>query len=508
MKKYITNFILIALTVLVSSCTGYLDVNHDPDVLGDTDAPEILLPSAQVNLGNTLMGWDLGFGGSFWSQYWTQSYTASQFKSLCEYRETSFSVAYQNLTAGALTDLKRIKTLSIEPEDQGYYYVAEALSIFTWQTMTDLWGNIPYTEALSGDEGIKSPKFDDSQEIYADLLNRVNSLLAIDTSELNIASTSFDFMYGGEMDEWKKFVTSVKLKLMIRLSETAGYDNSELLSFISNNSFLTNSAKISGEYWSDKEEGKKHPMREFSTGGASYLTTNVIGCKTFIDYLNINSDPRLDELFTAPSGGHKGAFFGDFDSKKDTNLDGTKDEDEEYSEALFSAEMDLMIMSEWEVNFYIAEVYARANDMANAKMYYDTAVTASLLQHGISNSDIINSGGYAEWTNGTLEQNIERISMQKWVANANYQPIESFLERNRTKYPAVSNLDVKNDRNFAFLNFPLGKFTVSVNGRAKTNGKLPASPVYPNNVLTRNTNAPSQKVDLLEKIWWDKKIGN
>ncbi|PCH76606.1 MAG: SusD/RagB family nutrient-binding outer membrane lipoprotein [Flavobacteriaceae bacterium] len=506
MKKYIYTFILIALTVFVS-CDSYLDVNEDPNVLGDTDAPEILLPAAQVQIANNLMGWDLGFGGSYWSQYWTQDYTASQFKSLCEYQETSFSTTYNGLMAGTLNDLKRIKSLAILPEDQGYYYVAEALSIFTWQTMTDLWGNIPYSEALRGDEGIKSPKFDSSQDIYANLLSRVNTLLAIDTSELKIVATSYDFMYDGDMEEWKKFANSVKLKLMIRLSETSGYDNAAVISFISNNSFLTNSAKISGTYWSDDQEGKKHPMREFSTGGANYLSTNVIGCKTFIDYLKVNTDPRLDELFEAPTDGHKGAFFGDFDSKKDTNKDGTTDDKEDYSKPIFTPNMDLMIMTDWEVNFYIAEVYARANDMANAQMYYESAVNASLTQHGITTSDILNTGSYAAWTNGTTEENIERISMQKWVANANYQPIESFLERNRTKYPAVSELDIKNDRNFAFLNFPIGKFTISVNGREKTNGKLPASPVYPNSVLNRNENAPSQKIDLLEKIWWNQKIG-
>lgn len=505
MKKNILKFTLVLLTIFATSCDNYLDTNQDPNVLGTTDNPQILLPSAQVQLGNNLMGWDFGFGGGYWSQYWTQSYTASQFKSLCEYQETSFSNAYTGLTAGTLNDLKRIKTLSAEPKNQGYYFIAEALSIYTWQIMTDVWGDIPYYEALKGDEGVNSPVFDSSNEIYADLLVRIDALLAMDTTELTVAN-SYDFIYEGDMAEWVKFANSLKLKLMIRLSETSNYNNADLVAFISNNSFLTNSAKISGNYWSDDKEGKKHPMREFSTGGANYLSTNVIGCKTFIDYLNSNDDPRLDALFTAPSSGHQGAFFGDFDSKKDSDIDGTFDDDEEYSEALFTADMDLMIMTDWEVNFYIAEVYARANNLANAKTYYDMAVTASLSQNSINDLDII-STGYAAWVNGSVEENIKQIAMQKWVANANYQHIESFLERNRTKYPAVSEIDVKSDRNFAFLNFPVGKFTISVNGREKTNGYLPASAVYPDVVLYRNTNAPAQKVDLLEKIWWNQKIG-
>lgn len=507
MNKHILKLLLLFLLVFAYGCESYLDVNHDPDVLEEVNDPKIILPSSQIALANNLMGWDFGFGGGFWSEYWTQSYNASQFKTLCEYQETSFSNAYTGLLSEPLTDYKRIKELSSDEANQGYYYIAEALSIYTWQLVTDLWGDVPYSEALRGNEGILSPKFESGESIYADLLNRVNVLANMDPTAYTIKPTS-DFIYGGNMEDWAKFVNSLKLKLMLRLSETSNYDNSTVLTFINNNSFLTNSAKIAGSYWSDDQEGKRHPMREFQQGGANYLSGNVIACKNFIDYLSSNDDPRIDAIFEAPEGGvHKGAFFGDFDSKQDSDQDGTNDEDEDYSTAKFSGTMDLMIMSDWEVNFYIAEVYARADDMSNAKMYYDMGVTASLAQNEIPDTDIITSG-YAMWENGSLEENIERISLQSWVANANYQHIESFLNRNRTKYPSLNSIDIKSDRNAAFQNFPVGQLTVSVNGREKTNGRLPASPVYPTSLLNRNVNSPDQKVDLLEKIWWDKKIGN
>ncbi|GAA4948764.1 SusD/RagB family nutrient-binding outer membrane lipoprotein [Algibacter agarivorans] len=508
MKKYILKFILAFLTVLSFSCESYLDVNQDPNVLSDTDQPKILLPNAQVGLAHTMMGYDIGFGGGFWTQYWTQSYTASQFKDLCEFEEESFNDAYVEFSAVVLNDLKRMQTLSGDlPENQGYAYIAEALSIFTWQVMTDLWGDIPYSEALQGNEGITAPKFDASEDIYADLETRINALLAIDVSELTQIDAKFDFIYEGDLNAWEKFANSLKLKLMMRQSETSNYSNSTALSFISSASFIDASAKISGAIWEDDKEGKRHPMREFQEGGANTLSINVIGCKSFIDYLNVNSDPRIDALFTAPSGGHLGAFFGDFDSKKDSDEDGTLDEDEDYSEALFAGDTDLIIMSDWEVNFFIAEVYARASDLVNAKTYYEMGVTASLAQNGFSATDIITTG-YATWVDGTTEANLKQIAMQKWVANANYQHLESFVERNRTKYPALNPIDIKLDRNDAFLNFPLGDLTNSVNGRDKTNAKLPSSPVYPADVMGRNINAPSQKPDLLQKVWWDKKVGN
>lgn len=482
------------------SCSDWLDVNHDPNALEQIPDAKVLLPAAEMGIANNLMGWDFGFGGAFWVEYWTQSYTASQFKSLTEYLPQEFNTSYQSLMREPLTDLKRIKTMTAEDENKGYYFIAEALSIFTWQIITDVWGDMPYAEALRADEGILHPVQDKGQDIYADLMTRIDALLAIDLSESSIDS-DFDYIYEGDLDEWYRFASSLKLKLMLRLSETHQYDNAAVLSYIQGADLLTTSAKIPGSVWDDEMEGKRHPMREFEAGGANYFSTNVIASKNFIDYLNINSDPRLAKLFT----GTKGAFYGDFDSKEDSDSNGTTDDKETYAKAFFTGNMDLMLMSDWEVNFYIAEVYARAQNN-QAEVFYERGVTASLNQHGITNTEIIETG-YASWESGTVEQNIKQISMQKWVANANYQHIESFLERNRTKYPSVNEINIEANRKAAFENFPVGDLTISVKGRALLNGNLPASPLYPSSYIFRNTNASDQKANVGQKVWWNVKTG-
>jgi hypothetical protein len=485
-----------------SSCSDWLDVNHDPNALEQIPDAKVLLPSAEMGIANNLMGWDFGFGGAYWVEYWTQSYTASQFKSLCEYLPQEFNNTYQSLMREPMTDLKRIKTMTAEDENKGYYFIAEALSIFTWQIITDVWGDMPYTEALRGDEGILSPVQDKGSDIYADLMKRIDALLATDLSKSYVDGT-FDYIYKGDLNAWYKFANALKLKLMIRVSETPQYNNSSILSFVQTADLLSSSAKIPGTVWNDAMEGKRHPMREFQAGGANYFSTNVIACKNFIDYLSTNNDPRRAKLFT----GTKGAFFGDFDSKEDSDGNGTTDNIESYAKVNFEGNMDLMLMSDWEVNFYIAEVYARASQLDKAKDYYERGVTASLAQHGITSTDIIGSEGYAAWVNGTVEQNIKQIGMQKWVANANYQHIESFLERNRTKYPSVNEINIESNRKNAYNNFPVGDLTISVKGRTLLNGNLPASPLYPSSYIFRNTNAPSQKANVGEKVWWNVKAG-
>lgn len=500
MKRYILIIILFTSALYFTGCSDWLDINHDPDALEEVPDASVLLPAAEVGIANNLMGWDFGFGGGYWVEYWTQNYTASQFKVLCEYLPEDFNTAYGSLTSQPLADLRRIKNMTADDEDRGYYFVAEALSIFTWQIITDVWGDMPYFDALKGDEGIFSPEQDLGEDIYVDLLTRVDALLAIDLSGSSVDETQ-DVIYGGDMAKWKQFAAALKLKLMIRLSETPNYNNAAVLSYIESADLLTQSAKVSGSMWDDSQEGKRHPMREFEAGGANYLSTNVIACKTFFDYLDNGNDPRLATLFE----GDEAAFFGDFESKEDSDGDGTNDEDEDYATVIFSGDMDLMLMSDWEVNFYIAEVYARAND-PKAKDYYEKAVQASLMQHGISDFGILETG-YAQWRDATSEEEIKEIAMQKWVANCNYQHIESFLERNRTKYPAVNNIDIAADRAAAWTGFPIGDLTVSVKGRALLGGRLPASPLYPEYYTTRNTNAPGQKANVGEKVWWNLKEG-
>ena len=488
------------ISLLLWGCNDWLDVNRDPNNLSELQNYEALMPVAQVGIANAMMGWDMGFAGAFWSQYWTQDHTSSQFKFLDEYDEDDFDFAYDNLVPFSLNDLETIKTNS--EEGSGNYLVAEALSVFAWQIVTDTWGDVPYFEALQGEEGLFSPQFNEQEVIYEDLMSRVDALLAMDFSDASI-SEDYDFIYGGDVDSWLKFVKSLKLKLMIRLSETSKFNLQEAVTLANSGGFISETAMIPGSIWEDKDF-KRHPMVEFEAAG---YFDNVIASMTMIRFLTTNNDPRIDVLYEAPEGGHQGSLQGDFAYQGDIDSDGTPDAQEDYSTATFDVHTDIPLMSTWEVNFYLAEIYARAND-PKAKDYYDAGVNANLAYWGIDET-ITGEGEYAEWPGGSVEQNIKAIATQKWVAYNKLQHWEAFLERNRTKYPSVNEVVVRTpaDRQALYLDFPVGDFIISVAGSGKLGGDVPSSPIYPNAVITRNTTDPQQKTSLGEDVWWDQKSG-
>src|SRR5690606_20957479 len=96
--------------------------------------------------------------------------------------------------------------------------MVQLLEVFTYGVLVDTFGNIPYSEALDGDN--LTPAYDDAMAIYQDLIAKIDGSLAL----LDPGADSFgeaDVMYQGDVDQWIKFANSLKLKLGMRLADVA-----------------------------------------------------------------------------------------------------------------------------------------------------------------------------------------------------------------------------------------------------------------------------------------------
>ncbi len=67
MRKYI--YAAFLSLFLFWGCTDWLDVNKDPNNLGELPNSNALIPISEVTIANNLMGWDFGFAGGYWSVY-------------------------------------------------------------------------------------------------------------------------------------------------------------------------------------------------------------------------------------------------------------------------------------------------------------------------------------------------------------------------------------------------------------------------------------------------------
>lgn len=95
--------------------------------------------------------------------------------------------------------------------------VAKLFSAMVWKRLTDLYGPVPFNEALT--DSIFTPSYTPQKEIYHSLVSMVKS--ARDMLNPNKMGPSGDVVYGGNIEKWGKFANSLLLEIAIQMSNVA-----------------------------------------------------------------------------------------------------------------------------------------------------------------------------------------------------------------------------------------------------------------------------------------------
>ncbi|MBK8501256.1 MAG: SusD/RagB family nutrient-binding outer membrane lipoprotein [Saprospiraceae bacterium] len=103
------------------------------------------------------------------------------------------------------------------PSWTNLHNMAQVSYIYTMQIMTDLYGNVPYSEANKGIEGIFFPKYDSQESIYKDMLAKLETAANAIGSGPDAVGAA-DVIFQGDFAKWKKFTNSMMLRLAMRVS--------------------------------------------------------------------------------------------------------------------------------------------------------------------------------------------------------------------------------------------------------------------------------------------------
>ena len=476
MKVYLKFILAVAFAVNFSSCDTFLDVNTDPN--NPPHAPYDMVLAPAVVSTATVVGGQYAILGSIWGQYFTQSNTANQYKVIDGYRLTStdFNSSFNELYSGALNDYATVIKESADAQDWNTHLMAVVMQSYTFQVLVDLYDKIPYSEALNGKNGNISPKYDTQEIVYNGLIASIDNALSKDFSlKTNKSLGDKDFVFGGNVESWKQFANTLKLKIYLRqVNVKPAVAQAGIASlFTSGGNFLKADAKI----MPFKAEVKK--QNPLYGSEVEYLgNNNLKASKTLFDYLVSKIDPRLDKIYAVGSAGHKALAQGDYLASSTTFPNGI------LSSGKFSAVDPVYFITLAESNFLQAEALVRYPALVgSAKTKYEQGVGAAFERYALTTaSTFTNVGGaYAFNEVGTAEQKIEQIITQKWIASAIVEPIEGFFEFNRTGYPSF--------------------FTVSKN--SAIGAKFPQRLLFPLDERSRNPNTPAQ-VNLDVKVWWAK----
>src|SRR5699024_3497380 len=96
--------------------------------------------------------------------------------------------------------------------------IAQILTAHNLATLTDLMGDVPWSEALQ--PGIVfTPTLDKQESIYAEINRLLDDALENLDKDSDFPSLgSQDFIYGGNIELWKKFANGLKARYLMRTS--------------------------------------------------------------------------------------------------------------------------------------------------------------------------------------------------------------------------------------------------------------------------------------------------
>lgn len=478
MTKIKNIFLALFILGFLPSCEDFLDVNEDPNNPREVDKRLVLAPA--ISSTCYVVGGYYQLIGGFWSQHWTQSTGAGQWKDLDSYNITNsdYERQYREIYAGSLNDFEYIKKSAEKEKDWNYYLIATVGQAYTFQVFADLYNYLPFSEAFKGEEKLYKPKWENAQNVYDSLIVRIDNALTkdFDLSSNTLPTNKNDLLFKGSMKKWKQFANTLKLKLYMRQSYARpSVAEAGIKVLFTNPDFLEVDVKMTA--FADGQNRRNPAYETF----VDRLSNNVSASRTLLGFLQTKGDPRLDAIYNKNSSKeHFALTQGDYSASAPENIKGLS------TPALTGLD-PVYLMSKSEVYFLQAEAIVRYGVAGDAKLMYEAGVKESFKKFNLTEAQadllLVTGGSYEFPTTGSLEDKVKAIITQKWIAMANSQGLEAFLEHNRTHYPDI--------------------FTISKNA---VSTKFPKRLLFPASENNTNFNGSyPETADLFTKIWWDKK---
>lgn len=411
---------------------------------------------------------------------------------------------------GALFQNDLVMRNTTAPEDINKYTAARIWKVYLFHHVTDLFGDVPYSEALKAQEGIYEPKYDRQEFIYTDMLNELDEAVkAFDPSKPTLGSA--DLFYGGNIDQWKKFAYSLMLRLGMRLSERDPVLAEKYVRKAIEGGVILYDEDVTKVFYEDGPlTATRNPKAvalvngDFSNPQTTSTAQGSKYAKTFIDHLQATNDPRLEVfamLWMGPEGEKQPYHDPAIQRGMENGVFNVEPDDfETYSEPRRSTILNyaapVLVMTNAETHLLLAEAALRGWYDGDEEFHYNEAVRAGMRQWAdFGEGGSISSARIEQYlaenpynVSGSKEERLEQISVQKWVSLfLDFKEI--YANWRRTGYPALTP-----------TNYP-GNIT---------GGQIPRRRIIPESEERYNEKNMLEAIerqgvgnDLMSTVWWD-----
>ncbi len=400
--------ILIAGLVLagVMSCDDLSDLNKDFKNPEQVPAGA-LIANAEKELFDFMTSTNVNINNfRLWSQQWAQTTYADESNYELVERNVN-GRAWNTLYAEVLRDLAEAR-ISIEVDENiseeertNQLAITEVLSVFTYHILVDLFGDIPYSEALTDDP---TPSYDEGTTVYQQIIDRLNAAISNLSGDSGLGNS--DLVYGGDGNAWRAFANSLKLRLAIRLADVDGAQSKTLAEeAVADGVFTSNDDNFALEYKSATPNTNPLWVDLIQSGRSDFIAAN-----TLVDQMKALDDPRLPFYFQDTYDGEfVGGVYGASQAYNTFSHPGALQEDPTWPG---------IIMSYWEVNFLLADAAERGYNVGGtAEEFYNEGIESSIKYWGGSDADVASYLANPDVAYGTAPGTaFENIALQKWIS--------------------------------------------------------------------------------------------
>ena len=400
--KSIMTFSVLSL-FLLSSCTdAILDkINENPNNLLDAQS-RFIMPELITSTGFSVTGGDFSLYASIYVEHEAGIHNQMWYAETRGGEPTS-ATTYNNVWGAVWENVKNakivIKKCSPDGSEEGNNVTLGAAQIMLAYNMamaTDLFGDVPYTEAGEIDEATGSPvsmqpKVDKQEDIYKDIFRLLDeAIVNLDKGDLIAGMGTRDFAYQGNAARWKQLAYGLKARYTMRLMKRSSNVNTDMNNVLD---YVSKSFKnAADEFKLDIYDGDANlnPLLAFS-----YSREALAASQSLVDKLAERDDPRLYQGFMDICvWGDQIEDPDDIDAAPNGNpaqLQGR------YSASIFTSSITAptLMMSYHELKFLEAEALCRLNRKADAETALKSALTAAFA----SQQRAIASAVY-EWIGG------------------------------------------------------------------------------------------------------------
>ncbi len=471
MKKLVFYISALAVTVVsLSSCEKYLDINQNPNAANQPPIKGLLANASYGTATNIFRVSDLT---SYYCQYLASPNTAGA------------ADVYDNIDASStwtgiydiMTDLYDMRQLAEQNGLNAYLGVSDILMALHLNLLTNIWGDVPYSEAFVGTQNLV-PKFDNQQSLFDTCISLLdNGIAALQQpdadGELDAGS---DFIHGGNIAAWIKTAHALKARMLNQLSKTSSYDANAVLSELGS-AYTSNADDAQITAYTDGVND--NPWGDVAIANAGLDLDGWLS-SYFVDATNGATygvfDPRLP-LITQKN--KNGIYIGTPNGKGRVGTGTTHDECYLDVDKWYSTTTSPFLISTFaEMEFIAAEAQFRAGNKQDAYNAYIDGIKAHMAKLGVADTAVARYTTDPAVAVGANNLTLALIMKEKYVA-CFLNPV-TWDDMRRTDY-AYKDFELP-------INALLNTFIRRVN--------------YPSvEISTNGKNVPT--VALTDHLWWD-----